>query len=82
MQPLANFALALLFGTIALTALNPMSQAIAQEAEMSSPSESNMNQQIDIQEVEIEVENEIEVELEPEQSIIYTPDSMESNDSD
>ncbi len=81
MKPLANAALALLFGTISIAALNPMSGAIAQEAEMSSPGESSINQQIDIQsEVDIEIENEIE--LEPEQSIIYTPQPMEENDLD
>ena len=79
MKPLTKFALALIFGSIS-TAFNPMSQAIAQEAEMSSPAESNINQQIDIQgDIEIKIENEIEIELEPEQSIIYTPTPMEEN---
>ncbi|WP_414551704.1 deoxyribonucleotide triphosphate pyrophosphatase [Anabaena sp. CCY 0017] len=80
MKPLTNFALALIFGSIS-TALNPMSQAIAQETEISSPPES-VNQQIDIQKVDIQIENEIEIELEPEQSIIYTPAHKEENASD
>ncbi|TVP55909.1 MAG: deoxyribonucleotide triphosphate pyrophosphatase [Nodularia sp. (in: Bacteria)] len=83
MKPLANVALALLCGTISIAALNPMSGAIAQEAEISPPSGTSINQQIDIQgEVDIEIENEIEIELEPEQSIIYTPQPMEENDLD
>ncbi|MDB9384427.1 deoxyribonucleotide triphosphate pyrophosphatase [Nodularia spumigena CS-584] len=80
MKPLGNVALALLFGTISVTALNP-TKVIAQETEMPSPPES-VNQQIDIQEVDIQIENKIEIELEPEQSIINTPEPSEQNSSD
>ena len=84
MKILANVAFTLLFSTISIAALNPLSGAIAQEADMSSPGEStNINQQIDIQgEIGVEIENEVEIELEPEQSIIYTPNPMEANELD
>ncbi|MEA5514290.1 deoxyribonucleotide triphosphate pyrophosphatase [Nodularia sp. UHCC 0506] len=81
MKPLGNVALALLLGTISVTALNPLSQAIAQKTEMPSPPES-VNQQIDIQEIGIQIENKIEIELEPKQSIIHTPESGEQKSSD
>ena len=83
MKPLANFALALILGTVSAMTLNPMSEAIAQEAEMSSPAETNINQQIDIQgDIDIQINNEVEIELEPEQSIIHTPAPMEENPLD
>ena len=87
MKLLGNLALALLFGTMSVTALNP-TQAIAQEApetpetEMPSPPEPGTNQRIDMGEVEIKIEEEKEVELEPEQSITTTPESMEEDSSD
>ncbi|MEA5514291.1 hypothetical protein, partial [Nodularia sp. UHCC 0506] len=88
MKLLGNLALALLFGTMSVTALNPMFKAIAQEAseapetEMQSPPEPGTNQRIEMGEVEIQIEEEKEVELEPEQSITNTPKPMEESSSD
>ncbi|QOV21281.1 hypothetical protein [Anabaenopsis elenkinii] len=96
MKSLAKVAFMLLFGSMAVTAFNPISQVLAQEGE-TSPEQPGLSQESDQPEsstsrpeatvnqqldVKVEAENEIKTEITRPAGMMTTPDGGDETDSD